>query len=208
MIKVNLLPPEYRKVERTPLLRFVAIIGGVILSASAIAAFLYVHFGMLVEAQAQLDKSKEVYETKASLAKQSQALEREAKEYKKRRDNIERIGQNRMLWSKKLDEFCDVVHNRGDRQRHLVWLGTMETLAPGRASSTGGFHIKGWSGGPEMKHMSDFHLDLKDSDFFQDFDQIDNPEGRVIQFDDDRVPDSGWEFDFNMRLKPAGKVAK
>ena len=40
MIKVNLLPAEYRKVERTPVLRFVTIICGVVLSASAIGAFL------------------------------------------------------------------------------------------------------------------------------------------------------------------------
>ena len=30
MIKVNLLPPEYRKVERTPVLRFATIVAGVV----------------------------------------------------------------------------------------------------------------------------------------------------------------------------------
>jgi hypothetical protein len=208
MIKVNLLPPEYRKVERTPLLRFVTIIGGVIVSASAIAVFLYVHFGLLVEARSQREKIEETYETKKQAADRSKALEREAREYKKRRETIERIGQTRMLWSKKIDEFCDVIHNRGDRQRHLVWLRELKTLTPGRAGEAGGLFIKGWSGGSEVKHLSDFHLDIKNSEFYADFESIDNPEGRVVEFDDEREPTAGWEFDFNIRLKQLGKPNK
>ena len=61
MIKVNLLPPEYRKVERTPVLRFVTIVCGVILSASAIGAFLFVHFGSLVEMQLERQQLEEAY---------------------------------------------------------------------------------------------------------------------------------------------------
>jgi len=62
-----------------------------------------------------------------------------------------------------------------------------------------GFYIKGLSGGSEIHRLSDFHLDIKNSEFFEGFDQIDNPEGSVVRFDDGLEPDSAWEFDFNIR---------
>ncbi|MHC4861981.1 MAG: PilN domain-containing protein, partial [Planctomycetota bacterium] len=176
MIKVNLLPAEYRKVERTPIMRFVVILCGVVLSASAIGAFLYVHFGMLVEVVSDREKLEETYLTKKVIADRSRALSREASEYKKRRETIERIGKSRMLWSQKLDELCDIIHNKGDTKRHQVWLNQLRTLAAS-GDSPGGIYFKGFSGGAEIHRLSDFHLDLKNSDFFQDFTSIDNPEG-------------------------------
>ena len=86
MIRVNLLPVEFRKVERTPVLRFLTIICGVVLSASAIGAFLYVHFGTLVEVVSESEKLQETLVTKQVLANRSKALDSEFKEYKKRRD--------------------------------------------------------------------------------------------------------------------------
>ena len=96
-----------------------------------------------------------------------------------------------------------IIHNKGDSKRHLVWLSTIRTLG-GDKGSPGGIYIKGLSGGAEIHRLSDFHLDLKNSDFFEDFMLIDNPEGSVVEFNDDRVPKTAWGFDFNMRLKPFG----
>lgn len=203
MIKVNLLPPEYRKVERTPVLRFVTILCGVVLSASAIGAFLYVHFGMLVTVVSEREKQKETCDILQIDAKRADDLQREAAEYKQRRQTIEDIGQKRLLWSKKLDELCDIIQNKGDTKRHLVWLSQIRSLA-GSKESPGGLYIKGLSGGSEIHKLSDFHLDLKNSEFFEDFLSIDPPEGDVVTFSDDRVPKTAWQFDFNMRLKPFG----
>jgi hypothetical protein len=209
MIKVNLLPVEYRKVERTPILRFVTIVCGVVLSASAICAFLYVHFGHLVEVVSDRQKLEETYLTKKVEADRSKALAQEAAEYMKRRDTIEKIGQSRLLWSRKVDEICDIIHNKGDTERHLVWLTDMRTLAarPVRKGdkgpgSPGGLYIKGYSGGSEIHRLSDFHLDTKNSEFFEDFSSIDNPEGELVEFNDELIPKSAWTFDYNLRLKP------
>jgi len=210
MIKVNLLPAEYRKVERTPILRFVTIVCGVVLSASAISAFLYVHFGHLVEVVGDRVELQETHLTKKVEADKSRALAGEAQEYRKRRETIEEIGETRLLWSRKLDEICDIIHAKGDTSRHLVWLGSMRTLAPERARkgqkakglSPGGLYIKGFSGGSEIHRLSDFHLDIKNSEFFEDFSSIDNPEGELAEFQDERIPKSAWTFDYNIRLKP------
>jgi Tfp pilus assembly protein PilN len=203
MIKVNLLPPEYRKVERTPVLRFVTILCGVVLSASAIGAFLYVHFGMLVNVISEREKLAETRDVLKRDVKLAHDLDQDAKEYRTRRDTIEEIGQNRLLWSRKIDELCDIVQNKGDTKRHLVWLSQIRTTAP-TGTSPGGLYIKGLSGGAEIHRLSDFHLDLKNSEFFEDFQTIDNPEGDVVNLNDDRVPKTAWNFDFNMELKPFG----
>jgi hypothetical protein len=207
MIKVNLLPLEYRKVERTPVLRFVTILCGVVLSASAIGAFLYVHFGTLVEVVSESEKLEEALTTKQVLANRSKSLDTEFKEYRKRRDTIEGIGESRKLWSKKIDELCDLIHNKGDRERHLVWLQSIRTLNSTKDSG-GGIYIKGLSGGSEIHRLSDFHLDIKNSEFFTDFMGIDNPEGSVVKFSDGRVPDTAWDFDFNLLMEPSGKKTK
>jgi Tfp pilus assembly protein PilN len=203
MIKVNLLPPEYRKIERTPILRFVTILCGVVLSASAIGAFLYVHFGELVTVTSEAEKLEANYNQIDRKAKESQALAREAAEYKKRRDTINQVGRNRLLWSKKLDELCDVIQNKGDTKRYLVWLDSIRTLGASKGSP-GGLYIKGKSGGSELHKLSDFHLSIKKSEFFKDFKTIDNPDGVVVNLGDDRVPKTAWQFDFNMTLKPYG----
>lgn len=209
MIKVNLLPAEYRKVERTPILRFVTIVCGVVLSASAIGAFLFVHFGQLVTVVSEREKLEETYHTKKVEADKSKELLREADEYKKRRKTIEQIGESRLVWSRKADELCDIIHNKGDTKRHLVWLNNLRTLAPERArkgkkgtGSPGGLHIRGFSGGSEIHRLSDFHLDVKNSEFFDDFLSIDNPEGQKVDFRDERIPKSAWTLDYTMRLKP------
>ncbi len=31
---------------------------------------------------------------------------------------------------------------------------------------------------------------------------IDNPEGELVEFRDERIPKSAWTFDYNIRLKP------
>jgi hypothetical protein len=210
MIKVNLLPAEYRKVERTPILRFVTIVCGVVLSASAIGAFLFVHFGQLVTVVSEREKLRETYHTKKVEADKSRELLREADEYKKRRKTLEQIGESRLVWSRKVDELCDIIHNKGDTKRHLVWLNSLRTLAPERAGrkgkkgpvSPGGLHIRGYSGGSEIHRLSDFHLDVKKSEFFDDFLTIDNPEGEKVDFRDERIPRSAWTLDYTMRLKP------
>ena len=44
MIQINLLPPEYRPRTGTPVTRFVAIVVGVVLVASATGVWFYTHF--------------------------------------------------------------------------------------------------------------------------------------------------------------------
>ena len=155
MIRVNLLPPEYRKADGTPIARFVALTLGVFMTATAMSVWGYVHFGMLAEVQdrrAQLEE--EVVGLKA-LADRSAALLAEFKEYQRRRDKIEEIDTNRILWSRKLDQFADLIHNKGDSDRHFVWLSDVRTSG-GRLPGSGGIlECSGWSGGNELESLAE-----------------------------------------------------
>lgn len=203
MIKVNLLPPEYRKVDGTPVARFIALLLGVFMTASALSGWAYVHFGMLSEVRGQREQLEQDRLQLRALADRSEALAKEFTEYQKRRDTIEAIGASRVLWSKKLDELGDVINANGDAKRHLVWLNSIRTAGGGGRKGSGGkLEIRGVSGGLEMSRLSDFHKDLKDDpDFFADFERIDPPAGRRKPFTDGRIPEFGWEFNFGIELK-------
>lgn len=202
MIKVNLLPPEYRKVDGTPVARLAVTIAGVVLVACGAGAWGYVHLAMLAQIRDErIQKEEELASLKAQ-AERSQALLKEFKEYQRRRETIEKIGTSRILWSKKLDEFADLIHNKGDTKRHLVWLNTIRTQGGRMPNSPVSMTIHGWSAGDMSRKLSDFNSDIKNSeDFFADCYRVDPPEGQRVSFDDENVPNQAWEFTFGIDFK-------
>lgn len=203
MIKVNLLPPEYRKVEGTPVARFVAILAGVFLTAAAMGFWVYIHFGQLAQVRDEHDRVESEVKALKLLAERSEALANEFKEYQKRRDTIEKIGASRVLWSRKLDEVADLIHNDGDTSRHMVWL---RNLSASRQGAGMRLRFSGLSGGEEWSRISDFHKDLQeDEDFFKDFVRIDAPAGKRKPLTDGRVPAYAVEFDWSLDMAPKDK---
>jgi len=213
MIQVNLLPPEYRKSEGTPLPRFLSNLGGVVLCASAMGIFLYVHFGYLVKYQSLREQKEDTYYKQKVLADKSQAPQRENNEYQKRRKTIETASSHRILVSRKLDELCDLIHNSGDRKEHYIWLTTASVQVGGKAKrqgSKGGapggtISFKGFSASEDFSKLANFRQDIEDSGeggFFEDFVQIDHPAWVVKRFDDGLEPDSAGSFNHTLVLKP------
>ena len=203
MIKVNLLPPEYRKVEGTPVVRLVALMLGVFLTATAVSGWAYVRMGMLSKVRSEREQIEEQLVQLKAQAERSQALLREFKEYQRRRETIEQIGANRILWSRKLDQLADLVHNKGDNSRHVVWLNSIRTAGPRVPASPVQLQLSGWSGGDYAK-LSDFNKDVRsDEEFFQDFLSLDPPAGKLVVWDDGRLPKEGFEFTFGLDMKPA-----
>jgi Tfp pilus assembly protein PilN len=206
MIRVNLLPPEYRKAEGTPIGRFVALTLGVFLTATAMSVWGYVHFGMLAEVRDRRAQMEDEVVNLQALAERSQALLAEFKEYQRRRQTIEDIDTNRILWSRKLDQLADLIHNKGDTDRHFVWLSDVRSSASRRPDSGGLLKISGWSGGNELESLADFNEDVRDSgeEYFDDFLALDPPRGDQVRFSDGRLPVLAWRFTMGMDLKPLG----
>ncbi len=202
MIKVNLLPPEHRKVEGTPVARLVATVAGVFVVACAAGAWGYVHFALLDKARDERAQAEVELTALKAQAERSQALLSEFKEMDRRRKTIEQIGAQRILWSKKVDELADIIHNKGDVKRHLVWLDSMRTQGGRAPGSPASLVIHGRSGG-DYDRLSMFNADIKKNDeYFQDFSSIDPPAGTAVNLDGDLVPNTAFDFTFGMDLKP------
>src|SRR5262245_45074524 len=101
MIRVNLLPPEYRKVEGTPIARLVTTVAGVALVAGAAGWWGWYHFAVLTHVRDERTTKEEELSALKAQADRTKQLEKELKEYRRRRDTIENIAASRILWSRK-----------------------------------------------------------------------------------------------------------
>ncbi|MHC5009847.1 MAG: hypothetical protein ACYTG6_02730, partial [Planctomycetota bacterium] len=109
MIQINLLPPEYRPRTGTPMARFVAIVAGVVLVASATGAYAYTHFIELAKVKELRDVRQAEVRGKEAQRDRSLAIQLEIDGYEQRRRAIQTINRSRTLWSRKLDQFFDIV---------------------------------------------------------------------------------------------------
>lgn len=204
MIRINLLPEEMRKREKTPLSRIVVTLVGTFVIVTGASVYAYAHFGLLHEARSRLDRSRSELASLEPEAKYADDLQREKKDFDKRSEIIQTIGNSRILWSRKLDQLFDITHNGGDSDRHFVWLRSlsMKPTSAKDTTSSGTLVMGGHSATSKLQKLSDFHADLKSSAFFDSFSEIDNPSGKVSEFKDNLTPSSAWDFTFNLKLKP------
>jgi Tfp pilus assembly protein PilN len=197
MIRINLLPPEYRRVDGTPVARLVATVACATLVTVAAGYWGWVHFGKLAEVRAERERQEEELANKKAQAERSQALLKEFNEYKRRRDTIEKVAAGRILWSKHVDELADTINNKGDTKRHLVWLGSIRSGGPRQPGSAATLAIRGWSG-RDYSRLAEFNADLKKN---EEVAWVDPPAGNQVTFNGDAIPNTGFEFTFTLDLK-------
>ena len=202
MIQVNLLPPEYRAAAGTPVVRFVAIVAGVVLVIGASCAFAYTHFIQLAKVREVKGLREEEAASKEIQKERSLALQKEIDEYEQRRHAIQTINRNRVLWSRKLDQFFDIVAGRDSS--YNAWLDELEvpTLLATNRRATGGvgggtpdggsFKFTGFlamNGANEAPAQnSSFYKAMtgdpdnskQANEFFQDFNSISNPSIDIV----------------------------
>ncbi len=122
MIRINLLPPEYRARPGTPMARFVALVAGIVLVLSATGAYAYTHFIQLENVKKVRDSRQAEAQHKERQRDRSLALQKEIDRYENRRLAIRTINRSRTLWSRKLDQFFDIVTGQGRSDASPVWL--------------------------------------------------------------------------------------
>jgi Tfp pilus assembly protein PilN len=202
MIRVNLLPAEYRKAEATPLKQFFATVGAAIVVALAVVGWLYVRFGMLHPTQKNLETITDEVKAQEGQVKFSKDLAAWLGEYKSQYERIDKVAENRVLWSRKLDEFWDIVVSPKTPGKYQVWLKSLTCRLNPSAKSGGDIQFSGVSAGPQMFRMSDFNEEIKTSDFFREFSDITFPYGTKSGLEgDDREPKEGWTFTFSVTLR-------
>ena len=205
MIQINLLPPEYRPRTGTPVARFVAIVAGVVLVACASGAWFYTHFIQLTNVRELRDVRAEEATSKERQKEHSLSLQREIDIYEKRRSAIQAINRSRTLWSRKLDQFYDIITGQDDEGSFKVWLDTLEVppqqiatrgrgrRRKGEVQNGGAFRFTGYmamdssSDAPALSSLlfraltGDPEATGERTDFFEDFIAINNPNIAVVE---------------------------
>lgn len=232
MIQINLLPPEYRARTGTPIARFVAIVAGVVVLACASGAYAYVHFIELAKVRELRQTREEEAAGQERRKKHSLDLQAEIDTYERRRTAIQTINRSRTLWSRKLDQFFDIVTNQGTDESYKVWLESLEVppqLAAGakRASATskkgqpadgGRFRFSGFlameSESECPAHVAAFHKALtgdpeatgRATDFYADFLRVNNPSTKIVsergRDEQDMVPPVVGAVEYELTLQP------
>jgi len=229
MIQINLLPPEYRPRSGTPVGRFVAIVVGVVLVACASGAWFYTHFIQLSNVRELRDVRSEEASSKERQKEHSLSLQREIDVYEKRRSAIQAINRSRTLWSRKLDQFYDIITGQDDEASYKVWLDTLEVPPQRIAAKTRGRRRRGevMNGGtfrftgymamdssadaPALSSLlfraltGDPEATGERTDFFEDFVAINNPNIAVVQShakDAQLLPPVVGSFRYELLLAP------
>ena len=124
-------------------------------------------------------------------------------------DAITEVARGRILHSRKLDEFLDIIHNRGDKTTYFVWLERFSVAKPratrrGGPSTGGAMAFQGFSESTEFSKITKLRDAIRKDPFFEDFTRITRPIFKAVDFDDDLEPKSAGRFQFTMELKPLG----
>jgi Tfp pilus assembly protein PilN len=213
MIRINLLPEEYRKKARTPVKMLLAVAGAVSINAALLAWWGWAALGV----QSEIESEKAVLQTEMDgLTPQVtyyQSLDGESKQYKSREQTLTSITKSRISWTRKLDELVDVVNRGGDGQRHLIWLDDLQVQqineSVGTAKNYGSVRANGHSGSDKFAQVANFLEDLEASPFVSDFQPPAPPEGTQTLIDETLMPPVAWSFPLSLSLKsPEERAAK
>lgn len=209
MIRINLLPEEYRKSSRTPIKLMASIAVLIALNAGLMAWLGYVHLNV----EKLVDGEKSTVQSEMSGLKPQldyfASLESESKQYKSREQTLSSITKSRICWTKKLDELIDVCSRGGDGERHLVWfddLQVVQNLDP-KAKVPGTVSATGHSGSEKFAQVANFLEDLEGSSFISDFEPPAAPEGTQTLVDEALIPPVAWAFPLKLKMKSREDVS-
>lgn len=236
MIEINLLPPEFRAKSGTPIARFVAIVGGVVVVAAALGIFAWTHLIELARVRDLRATREEEADGQDRRKKYSLDLQAEIDMFERRRTAIQTINRSRTLWSQKVDQLFDIVTNQGGDAPYKAWLENIEVPAqpvgvrpqamPGKPAEGGQVKFKGRlameTESEAPAHISAFHRAItgdpdatgRTTEFFADFQRINNPNVRIVASrgraaDETLEPPVVAEFRYELSLLPrTGAKAK
>jgi hypothetical protein len=236
MIQVNLLPPEYSPRSGTPVARFAAVVIGLVAVLSAGGVYAYTHFIELANTRDVRDTRQGEAVAKERLRDVSLSLQKEIDVYVKRRVAVQTINRSRTLWSRKLDQFFDIVTSHGREHQLVAWLenltvprvvagqggarrgrgrkGAKEPQSAGKLECTG--YLAMDDDTDALRVMAAFHTaitggpDGPATSFFGDFQHINNPNIAIQRGsgDKDLIPPYKGSFKLDLMLNPIQLDAK
>lgn len=209
MISINLLPSEYRKSEATPIARFLAIVIGAVAITTGLVAYGYVHYSRLRGVQEVREATEAEFTNKKAQADVSRSLQVEINAFEARRKAIQAVASDRILQSRKLDEFLNIMWNGGDTATYNVWLQNLQVKPPragrrGRPTTGGSYQFAGFCETTQFSKVTNLRDAIKEHPFFRDFQSISRPVFKAVRWDDGMEPSAAGKFAFDITLKPLG----
>lgn len=108
MIEVNLLPEEYRRVDKTPLPIFLLLLSSIVLVSAAVIGYIYFEFVFVRNKATESERIQQINNEVLDLEKEVADLQAETEQYNVRRNLILQIRKSRILWAKKLYYLSDL----------------------------------------------------------------------------------------------------
>lgn len=203
MIRINLLPDEYRRKSRTPLKLMLTVTGLVAVNGLALAWLAFLHFGVMAEIESERSVLQTESEGLVAQVKYHKSLESEKKIYSLREQALADVTANRISWTRKVDELIDVVNKGVQNDRHMVWFDDLivQQTTDSRTKSYGSLRASGHSGSERFDQIANFLDDVEQSNFSSDFMRPAPPEGSQQQTDKDLQPAVVWGFPLQLNLK-------
>lgn len=170
MIKINLLPPEKRKAERTPVSRFAFILVDVV-AAMLILAYLATVVLKIWDTEQQIQDAQARLASLQKDVEQYERLEKEHAQLQAKVREIDGITRRDVEWWEAINAVWDVIH-----QNPKVWIDDLKILDD-RAAATDikkmdgqtnlqplyGVAMRCHVGGNEVSEMTRFRTDLKNN---------------------------------------------
>jgi len=180
MIRVNLLPEEYRKVESTSLSLFLLFLLGVILVALAFVGWLFLSIqGGRITTEVQAKEGMLAKVTKE--AQRAEKLKADLAQYNKRQTTIMAIRAGRIYWSRKLAQLVNDTRSNIWFTKISMKQNDAYMIAQGEAvdaSRDGGFlELQCFQKTDNFEKLAEYRDRLlEDRLFFSDFARIRPPE--------------------------------
>lgn len=204
MIRINLLPDEFRRSDRTSPKLFAAVLLTVMAVCGSIGWFGYVYFGELKELEVENARLDEALASKQESVAYFQALQNERTDYEQRSKTIQEIGKSRVLWTPVLDELIGVVNNNGDTERHRAWFRGL-TVKSGRRKEDGpSLSLPGSLQGDQVRVVADFGDDIERSSFYRFVKDTKMPASQLTR-DPTRRPEESININLDIAFLPPEK---
>ena len=210
MIRINLLPQEYRRKARTPIRLLLGLSAVVAVNAGLASWWGWTVIGVQAEVESQRAALQMEFDALSPQVRHNESLDSEKQRYESRERTLAGITASRISWTRKLDELVDVVNQGGDGQRHLVWLDDLQVsqTADPNSKSYGTARANGHSGSDKFAQVANFLEDLERSSFIDDFLKPSPPEGSQTLVDETLVPPVAWSFPLALTLRSPDERAQ
>lgn len=203
MIYVNLLPPRFRKRDRSPARLITAMALIVAADAGLMSWVAWLRFGEAEAIETQRRLASESAESLAPQVAYFRKLESERKSYATREATLEMITSGRIGWAKKIDELIDVVNKGGEGDKYLIWFDdlTVSRVFDKRKNSAGLLRSTSHCGSDNLALVANFLDDLQRSPFIEGFGPPAPPEGSQSEVDETLMPSVVWTFPLELQLR-------